>query len=42
MRIAVLAGVAGFLLATAIALWVVQAHPGWLRPLAPAIQAPAR
>ncbi len=42
VRIAVLAGVAGFLLATAIALWVAQAHPGWLRPLAPAIQAPAR
>ncbi|MGZ6134019.1 MAG: FHA domain-containing protein [Myxococcaceae bacterium] len=42
VRIAVLAGVAGFLLATAIALWVAQAHPGWLRPLAPAIQAQAR
>lgn len=41
-RIAVLAGVAGFLLATAIALWVAQAHPGWLRPLAPATQAPTR
>lgn len=42
VRVAVLAGVAGFLLATAIALWAAQAHPGWLRPLAPAIQAPAR
>jgi len=32
----VLAAAAGFLLATALALWTAQAHPGWLRPLAPA------
>jgi FHA domain len=36
VRIAVLAGMAGFLLATALALWTVQARPGWLRPLPPA------
>ena len=36
LRIAVLAAAAGFLLATALALWTAQAHPGWLRPLAPA------
>lgn len=34
VKVAVLAGVAGFLLATALALWTAQTHPGWLRPLA--------
>ena len=42
LRIAVLAGVAGFLLATALALWTAQTHPGWLRPLTPATRSPAR
>jgi hypothetical protein len=42
VRIAVLAGVAGFLLATALALWAAQSHPGWLRPLVPATHSPAR
>jgi hypothetical protein len=31
VRIAVLAAAAGFLLATALALWTAQTHPGWLR-----------
>jgi hypothetical protein len=31
VRIAVLAATAGFLLATALALWTAQTHPGWLR-----------
>jgi len=31
IRIAVLAATAGFLLATALALWTAQTHPGWLR-----------
>jgi len=35
VRTAVLAGLAGFLLATALALWAAQVHPAWLRPLAP-------
>ena len=42
LRIAVLAGAAGFLLATALALWTAQSHPGWLRPLTPATRSPAR
>jgi len=43
LRIAVLAATAGFLLATALALWMAQSHPGWLRPLAPpAVRAPQR
>ena len=42
LRVAVLAATAGFLLATALALWTVQTHPGWLRPLAPATHAPHR
>ena len=41
VRIAVLAATAGFLLATALALWTAQTHPGWLR-LTPAAQAPRR
>lgn len=40
-RIALLAAMAGFLLATALALWTAQMHPGWL-PLTPAAQAPRR
>jgi predicted component of type VI protein secretion system len=42
VRIAVLAAAAGFLLATALALWTAQAHPGWLRSLAPATHAAHR
>lgn len=43
VKIAVLAATAGFLLATALALWTAQTHPGWLRPLtAPAARAPQR
>jgi hypothetical protein len=43
LRIAVLAATAGFLLATALALWTAQSHPGWLRPLGtPATHAPQR
>ena len=41
VRIAVLAATAGFLLATALALWTAQTHPGWMR-LTPAAQAPRR
>src|SRR5262249_45549065 len=35
-RTAVLAAAAGFLLATALALWISQTHPGWLRLQPPA------
>jgi len=35
-RTAVLAAAAGFLLATALALWMAQTHPGWLRLQPPA------
>lgn len=43
VKIAVLAATAGFLLATALALWTAQTHPGLLRPLAaPAARAPQR
>ena len=41
VRVAVLAATAGFLLATALALWSAQTHPGWLR-MTPAAQAPRR
>ncbi|HUM11081.1 MAG TPA: FHA domain-containing protein [Myxococcaceae bacterium] len=42
LRLAVLAATAGFLLATALALWTAQTHPGWLRLSRPAAHAPAR
>jgi hypothetical protein len=42
MRIAVLAATAGFLLATAIALWTAQTHPGWLRMSSQSTSAPRR
>jgi hypothetical protein len=42
MRIAVLAAAAGFLLATALALWAAQTHPAWLRIAPPAAHAPQR
>src|SRR5215471_8025703 len=42
LRIAVMAATAGFLLATALALWTAQAHPGWLRPLTPVTHSPRR
>ena len=43
VRIAILAATAGFLLATALALWTARTHPRWLRPLdPPAVQAPQR
>jgi hypothetical protein len=42
LRIAVLAATAGFLLATALALWTAQTHPAWLRISPPAAQAPGR
>jgi pSer/pThr/pTyr-binding forkhead associated (FHA) protein len=42
VRIAVLAAAAGFLLATAIALWTAQTHPGLLRLSSPASSAPRR
>jgi hypothetical protein len=42
VRIAVLAAAAGFLLATALALWAGQTHPTWLRIAPPAAHAPQR
>jgi hypothetical protein len=42
VRIAVLAATAGFLLATALALWTAQTHPAWLRGGASTTQAPRR
>lgn len=43
VRLAVLAATAGFLLATALALWMAQVHPQWLTPLAaPEAHAPQR
>ncbi|HEY1416740.1 MAG TPA: FHA domain-containing protein [Myxococcaceae bacterium] len=42
VRIAVLASAAGFLLATALALWAAQTHPAWLRVAPPAAHAPQR
>jgi len=42
VRIAVLAATAGFLLATALALWTAQTHPGWLRGGASTAQSPRR
>ena len=42
VRVAVLAATAGFLLATALALWTAQTHPGWLRISPPAAHAPQR
>ena len=42
LRIAVLAAAAGFLLATALALWTAQTHPGWLRIAPPTAHAPQR
>ncbi len=42
VRVAVLAATAGFLLATALALWTAQTHPGLLRLSTPATSAPRR
>jgi hypothetical protein len=42
LRIAWLAATAGFLLATALALWTAQTHPGWLRMSPAPAQAPQR
>jgi hypothetical protein len=42
VRVAVLAATAGFLLATALALWTAQTHPGVLRLSTPATSAPQR
>lgn len=42
LKIAVLAATAGFLLATALALWTAQTHPGWLKLAAPTAHTPQR